>query len=96
MSAKAAMTEKCPACGAEVERPVMETREDGMASCVVVADPGTSWAHLRDEHPGIFAEMCEARRKMNANPYIGGMPRRVDGCFLRDGEDVSDIMERAR
>lgn len=94
MSTVATMTEKCPACGAEVERPVMETREDDFCTYVVVTDPGTSWAHLRDQHPEVWAQMCEARRKMNANPFIGGMPRKVDGTFLRAGEDVADIAVR--
>jgi len=72
----------------------METREDGMASYVVITDPGTAWAHVRDQHPGVWAQMCEARRKMNASPFIGGMARKVDGTFLRAGEDVADIAER--
>lgn len=95
MTTMAARQEKCPACGADVEHATTETRHDDMASYVVVTDPGTAWAHLRDQHPDIWAEMCEARRKMNANPFIGGMARKVDGTFLRAGEDVADIAVRA-
>lgn len=94
MATRGGTREKCPACGADVERPTMETRQDDFASYVVVADPGTSWEHLRDHHPDIWAQMCEARRKMNGNPFIGGMPRKVDGTFLRAGEDVADIAVR--
>ena len=97
MSTMAAMSgalDTCPACGADVEHATTETRHDDFASYVVVTDPGTAWAHLRDQHPGIWAELCEARRKMNANPFIGGSPRKVDGTFLRAGEDVADIAVR--
>jgi len=76
---------KCPLCGAELEWATTETREDGCATYVVVTDPGTAWAHTRDEHPERWAELCDARRKMNANPFIGCMPRKVDGTFLRAG-----------
>jgi hypothetical protein len=68
---------------------------DDMASYVIVTDPGTFHQHARDDHPGIWADLCDARRKMNANPYIGCMPRKVDGTFLRAGEDVSDIKTRS-
>jgi hypothetical protein len=84
----------CPVCGVPVEMPVTETAEaDGMLA-VVVTDPGTAWAHVRDAHPEEFTRMCEARRKMNANEFIGAMPRKVDGTFLRPGEDVADIAVR--
>ncbi len=86
---------KCPACGADIEHPTLETRQDDFVSYVVVTDPGTAWAHLRDQHPDVWAEMCEARRKMNANPYIGILNRKVDGTIMRSGEDVSDIAVRA-
>lgn len=81
----------CPACGETVRHPCTETREDDFASYVVVVDPGNSWHHVRDAHPDIWAQMCEARQKMNANPYIGGMPRKVNGTFLGPGEDVGDL-----
>ena len=69
--------------------------ETDMTIAVVVTDPGTFHEHLRDVHPEQWAESCEARRKMNANPFFGGMPRKVDGTFLRAGEDVGDIAVRA-
>lgn len=86
---------KCPLCDAELEWATTETRQDEFASYVVVTDPGTAWVHIRDEHPERWAEMREARRKMNANPFIGCMPRKVDGTFLLAGEDVCDIAVRA-
>ncbi len=73
--------------------PTLEDRENdhGIALAVVVTDPGTAWHHVRDEHPERWAELCEARRKMNANPFIGGSPRKVNGTFLRTGEDVGEL-----
>lgn len=85
---------KCPACGVDVEMPATAEVETGMTFAVVVTDPGTFYAHVRDEHPERWEQSCEARRRMNANPFIGGMPRKVDGTFLRPGEDVGDIAER--
>ena len=88
---------KCPACGAGIEMPRTEEREfaDGMISAVVVTDPGTFHTHLRDAHPDFWAESCELQRAFNANRFIGAMPRKVDGTFLRPGEDVSDIAVRS-
>lgn len=86
---------QCPRCGADVEMPTTETAETDMAIALVVTDPGTFSQHFRDEHPEQWASSCEARRKMNANPVMPGMPRKVDGTFLRPGEDVGDIAVRA-
>lgn len=81
---------RCPACGEEVTLPTNETIDDGMVLAVVVTDPGTFHGHVRGQHREAWERMCEARRQMNANPFIGGMPRKVDGTFLRPGEDVGD------
>jgi len=79
-------TVTCPLDGAVLTMPVTERREDDMCTAMVVVDPGTVHRHIRDEHPERWAEMCDFQRKWNA---LGrAMPRRVDGCFLRDGEDV--------
>lgn len=88
-------TAECPMCGAELTMPTTEERtlygDARFAIAVVVTDPGTVHRHVRDEHPEKWAELCEAQRKMNANPFIGGSPRKVDGTFLRAGEDVGTI-----
>lgn len=81
----------CPLCDAEVTMPSHEKRENDFASYVVVTDPGTFHDHLRDAHPDYWAEACERQRKFNANPFIGSMPRKVNGTFLRAGEDVGDL-----
>lgn len=81
----------CPLCGDPVTMPRTENREDEFAIYVVVTDPGTWHAHHRDAHPESWAQACEMQRKMNANPYIGGMPRKVNGTFLRAGQDVGDL-----
>jgi hypothetical protein len=86
---------RCPSCGAELELPASEVVETDMASAVIVTDPGTAFSHIRDVHPEYWATACELRRRMNASPYIGGMPRKVDGTFLRSGEDVGDIAIRS-
>jgi hypothetical protein len=83
-----AETVTCPLDGAVLTLPVTETRENDMCTAVVVTDPGTVHRHIRDEHPERWQEICEARQKMNASPFIFGMPRRADGCFLEDGQDV--------
>lgn len=82
----------CPFDGTPLTLPTLEEREldGGMVHAVVVTDPGNVSRHLRDEHPAMWARMCEQQRRMNANPFIGGMPRKVDGTFLRPGEDVGD------
>jgi len=81
-------TVTCPLDGAELTMPVTEQREDGICIAMVVTDPGTVHRHIRDEHPDLWSDLCDARRKLNANPFLGGMPRRVDGCFLQHGQDV--------
>ena len=45
---------------------------------------------VRKAAPEKWAELCDMQRKVNANPFIGGSPRKVDGTFLRAGEDVGD------
>jgi len=83
---------KCPKCGTEVTMPSHGERQDDSAFYVVVTDPGTFHRHLRDAHPEEWARVCEMQRKVNANPFIGGMPRKVNGTFLRAGEDVGDLL----
>ena len=72
-----------------------ENLETDMAFAVVVTDPGTYWQHVRDQHPADFAEVCEMRRRMNANPNVGILDRKVDGTILERGEDVADIAVRS-
>lgn len=79
-------TVTCPLDGAMLTQPVTGRREDDFCSYVVVADPGTVHRHIRDEHPDHWQELCDFQRKWNARGL--GLPRRVDGCFLGDGEDV--------
>ena len=74
--------------------PATETVVTDMACAVVVTDPGNVHSHIRDRHPEAWAAACEARRKLNANPFIALMPRKVDGTLMRAGEDVSDIAVR--
>lgn len=85
----------CPRCGTPVTMPTREQRhiDDGatQAIAVVVTDPGTAHAHIRDAHPELWAQLCEQQRQLNASPYMPGMPRRVDGAFLRPGEDVGNL-----
>lgn len=85
----------CPLCSAELTMPTTEERflDDGMVFAIAlsVTDPGTAHHHVRDEHPEKWAELCEMQRRVNANPNIGGSPRKVDGTFLRAGEDVGDL-----
>lgn len=85
----------CPLCDAPLTMPRSEQQhiDQGavQAIAVIVTDPGTAHAHIRDVHPERWAELCEMQRQVNANPYIGGMPRRVDGTFLRPGEDVGNL-----
>jgi hypothetical protein len=83
--------ESCPVCGVAVEMPQLETVVTDLAVTMVQTDPGTAFQHLRDAHPEHWAEACERQRLVNANPYIGGMPRKVDGTFLRPGENVGDV-----
>lgn len=66
---------------------------DGTIVMAVVDPPGTFWPHLRDAHPGAFAEAVERRERLNATlaAIIGAMPRKVDGTFLRPGEAVGDV-----
>jgi hypothetical protein len=81
-------TVTCPLDGEPLTMPVTEQRMDDFCAYVIVTDPGTVHAHIRDAHPERWQEMCDFQRKWNANPFNRGMPRRVDGCFLHDGEDV--------
>jgi hypothetical protein len=83
----------CPLCGMPVTMAASERRDlDGaVVAAVVVTDPGTFHAHVRDVHPDRWAHLVELRRKMNGNPFIGGSPRRVDGVLLRPGEDVGNL-----
>jgi hypothetical protein len=83
-------TVTCPLDGAVLTLPVNERREldGGVATAMVVTDPGTVHRHLRDEHPVRWAELCDFQRKWNASGLA--MPRKVDGTFLRAGEDVGD------
>jgi hypothetical protein len=75
--------------------PRTENREfdGGMVFAVVVTHPGTFHAHVRDAHPEQWARSCEMTRRMNANPYIGILPRKVNGTIMRPGEDVGDCRE---
>lgn len=91
--------EDCPICGAELEPPVFEDRDDGMTFAVVMTDPGTRWAHIVDEHPAEFERVARLRERTNHGPApwgypVYGMPRKVDGTFLRAGENVRDIARR--
>ena len=92
MTDQAART--CPLCGAPVTMPrtqrIDDLGGDVLASAVVVTDPGTAHAHVRDEHPEKWAELCEMQRRMNESGRYG-MPRKVSGTFLRAGEDVGDL-----
>jgi hypothetical protein len=81
----------CPACGDEVLMPTTATLDQDACTAVVVVSQGTMWVHVRDEHPEEWERMCSQRREMNANPNIAFMPRKVDGTFLLDGEDVADV-----
>jgi hypothetical protein len=80
----------CPACGDELLLPTTATLDQDACTAVVVVDRGTVSAHVRDAHPERWASMCDARRKMNVSDRYG-MPRKVDGTFLLDGEDVADV-----
>jgi hypothetical protein len=83
----------CPLCDAPVTLPRSEHHDldGGMIKALVVTDNGTFHAHVRDAHPERWAELVEMQRQVNANQFIGGMPRRVDGTFLRAGEDVGNL-----
>jgi hypothetical protein len=81
-------TVTCPLDGTPLTLPTTESREDDAGIIVVVTDPGTVHAHIRDEHPAMWARLREARERMNASPFIGGTPRRVDGTLLLGGRDV--------
>lgn len=83
----------CPICGELVSLGGHRTIETGAALVVVVDPPDTFHPHLRDAHPAEFAEAAERRAKLNATlgQMMGAMPRKVDGTFLRAGEDVGDI-----
>lgn len=83
-------TGTCPFDGEVLTMPVLEQRETDDCIYVVMTDPGTVSRHLKDKHPAMWARMCEAQRQMNASPFIGGMPRKVNGTFLFAGEDVGD------
>jgi hypothetical protein len=81
----------CPLDGTALTLPVTERCDlpDG-GIAMVVTDPGTFHRHMRDTHPERWEEACERQRQMNANPNITFMPRKVDGTFLLDGQDVGD------
>jgi len=84
---------ECPLCGESVTLPSSARAEadGGMVTAVVITDRGTFLSHLRDKHPERFAELAELRRDVNANPFIGGMPRKAGGSFMFTGEDVTGI-----
>lgn len=88
---------KCPLCRAEVTLPVTaELDESATAFSViahVVADQGTFFAHIRDEHPEEWVQACVRRRRSNAaiGGSLGAMPRKVGGSLLLPGENVGDI-----
>jgi hypothetical protein len=87
----------CPLCGTPVTMPQTERVDnlggDVLVSAVVVTDPGTAHAHVRDSHPDKWAELCEMQCRVNASPFISAMQRKVNGTFLRPGEDVGDLPE---
>ena len=81
-----AKTVTCPLDGTVLTPPTTELREYDTCTAMVVTDPGMMHRHFRDEHPERWQELCDFQRKRNA---LGrAMPRRVDGCFLEDGQDV--------
>lgn len=83
----------CPRCGQPLTTARTEHRDIGgdAIMAIVITDPGTAWPHIRDAHPDWWAQLVRARRAMNENPFIGGSKRRVDGVFLRPGEDVGNL-----
>ena len=79
----------CAEDGFVLRAPVTEVRELDGCLAVVITDPGNAGQHMREAHPELWAEMCDLRRRMNASGRYG-LPRKVDGSFLRPGEDVAD------